>query len=388
MKYWYFSECAYPFLPPDDTYDSIRVTLPNSNMDPRKAADLWHRYIDEWQTAESLGLEVMVNEHHSTATCANPSAPIIAGILARATTTARILILGNPIANRPDPVRVAEEMALIDVISRGRLECGFVRGVPYEISATNTYPIDMSERFWEAHDLILKAWTTHDGPFSWTGKHFEHRQVNIWPRPYQDPHPPIWVTTTTASSSAKIADHGYTLATFLVGRKPAMNIFNNYRHRRAELGLAMEIDKLAYCGLVFVGDSEESARKGAEELMWYATSNKSALPFQTPPGYMPPEARLKMLNASERDPNALKAFSREQLIENGIMFSGTPDQVYNQIKSFYGDVGGFGNLLIMGQAGFLGAKETVSSMKLFSEEVAPRLAELSPEVREPAFLAA
>jgi hypothetical protein len=70
------------------------------------------------------------------------------------------------------------------------------------------------------------------------------------------------------------------------------------------------------------------------------------------------------------------------------MFSGTPDQVYNQIKSFYGDVGGFGNLLIMGQAGFLGAKETVSSMKLFSEEVAPRLAELSPEVREPAFLAA
>ncbi len=131
MKYWYFSECAYPYLPPDDTYDSIRVTLPNAYMDPRKAADLWHRYIDEWQTAESYGLNVMVNEHHSTATCANPSAPIIAGILARATSTARILILGNPIANRPDPVRVAEEMALIDVISRGRLECGFVRGVPY-----------------------------------------------------------------------------------------------------------------------------------------------------------------------------------------------------------------------------------------------------------------
>jgi alkanesulfonate monooxygenase SsuD/methylene tetrahydromethanopterin reductase-like flavin-dependent oxidoreductase (luciferase family) len=139
---------------------------------------------------------------------------------------------------------------------------------------------------------------------------------------------------------------------------------------------------------VFVGENEEAARKGADGLMWYATSNKSALPFQVPPGYMPPEARLKMLNASERDPNALKSFSHEQLIENGIMFSGTPDQVYNQIKSFYRDVGGFGNLLIMGQAGFLGHKETVSSMKLFSEEVAPRLAELTAENTEPALLVA
>lgn len=380
MKYWYFSECAYPFLPPDDEYDSIRVTLPNGYMDPVKAADLWHRYIDEWQAAEGYGLGLMVNEHHSTATCANPSAPIIAGILARATSTARILILGNPIANRPDPVRVAEEMALIDIISRGRLECGFVRGVPYEISATNTYPIDMSARFWEAHDLILKAWTTHDGPFSWTGKFFEHRQVNIWPRPYQQPRPPVWVTTTTPSSSAKIAEHGHTLATFLVGKTMAKTIFDNYRDRREEMGLESSVDQLAYCGLVFVGDSEEEARKGAEELMWYATSNKVKLPFQVPSGYMPPEARLRMLAGNARDPNALKAFSRDELIDQAIMFSGTPDQVYNQIKSFYDHVGGFGNLLIMGQAGFLGHKQTVRSMQLFSESVAPRLNALQPDV--------
>ena len=380
MKYWYFSECAYPYLPPEEEYDSIRVTLPNGYMDPVKAADLWHRYIDEWQAAEGYGLGLMINEHHSTATCANPSAPIIAGILARATTTARILILGNPIANRPDPVRVAEEMALIDVISRGRLECGFVRGVPYEISATNTYPIDMSARFWEAHDLILKAWTTHDGPFSWTGKFFEHRQVNIWPRPYQQPRPPVWVTTTTPSGSAKIAEHGHTHATFLVGKNMARTIFGNYRTRRKEMGLETSVDKLAYCGLVFVADSEEAARKGSQELMWYATANKVKAPFQVPSGYMPPEARLRMLAGDARDPNALKAFSQDELIDQAIMFSGTPDQVYNQIKTFYDYVGGFGNLLIMGQAGFLGHKQTVRSMQLFSESVAPRLDILHPGI--------
>ena len=125
----------------------------------------------------------MVNEHHQTATNLNPSAAVVMGALARETRKARLLILGNPIANRREPVRVAEEMAMVDVYSRGRLECGFVRGVPYEMSAGNHRPTRMMERFWEAHDLIVKAWTSHDGPFNWEGKYFHHRQVNIWPRP-------------------------------------------------------------------------------------------------------------------------------------------------------------------------------------------------------------
>jgi alkanesulfonate monooxygenase SsuD/methylene tetrahydromethanopterin reductase-like flavin-dependent oxidoreductase (luciferase family) len=92
----------------------------------------------------------MLNEHHQTATCLDPAAPIMLGILARETTKARLLILGNPIANRRQPVRVAEEMAMVDNLSRGRIEVGFVRGVPYEISAVNSSPVRMSERFWEA----------------------------------------------------------------------------------------------------------------------------------------------------------------------------------------------------------------------------------------------
>ena len=103
------------------------VNLPNKYYDPDKGADLYHMYLDLWCAADELGLEVMVNEHHQTATCVVPAAPILLGILARQTRRARLLILGNPIANRNQPLRVAEEMAMIDVISRGRLECGFVR---------------------------------------------------------------------------------------------------------------------------------------------------------------------------------------------------------------------------------------------------------------------
>ena len=105
-------------------------------------------------------MEIMLNEHHQTATCVDPAAPLVLAALARLTKKARLLILGNPIANRRQPVRVAEEMAMVDVLSHGRLECGFVRGVPYEVLPANSNPVRMNERQWEALDLIVKAWTT------------------------------------------------------------------------------------------------------------------------------------------------------------------------------------------------------------------------------------
>ena len=194
MRTYWFTEDAYPYLPPQDEMESIRVNLPNINCDPEKANELYNWYLDLWCMAEEKGLDIMNNEHHQTATCMVPAAPLMLAILARETKTARLLILGNPISNRRNPVRVAEEMAMIDVISKGRLECGFVRGVPYEAAPSIRTPLRGSQRLWVAHDMIMKAWTTHDGPFNYEGRWFHSRQINIWPRPYQQPHPPVWVT--------------------------------------------------------------------------------------------------------------------------------------------------------------------------------------------------
>jgi alkanesulfonate monooxygenase SsuD/methylene tetrahydromethanopterin reductase-like flavin-dependent oxidoreductase (luciferase family) len=381
MRAWHFSETAYPYLPDADEYDSVRVTLPSRHIDPDKAADLWHRYLDEWCVADELGLGVMLNEHHSTATCLDPCAPVIAGIVARETKSCEILILGNPIANRRDPVRVAEEMAIVDLISRGRLVVGFVRGVPYEISATNTMPVRMMERFWEAHDLIVKAWTSHDGPFGWQGRHFEHRQVNIWPRPYRQPHPPIWVTSMSTNSAPEVAERGHTVATFLMGRDGTRPIFDAYRRRRAELGLASPRELFAYAALVYVGDTDEEGMRGADKLMWYIRANKVPPQFSNPPGYLPIPARVGTFRG-RRSPFAFSHLTLEELVERGIVFAGDPDTVHDQLVRFYHDVGGFGHLLIMGQAGFLDHDETVSGLRRFADEVLPRLQEL-PAVVEP-----
>ena len=382
MQAWHFSESAYPYLPPAESYPSIRVSLASKNYDPKKGAALWDRYLHEWQIAEEEGMDIMLNEHHQTATCVDPAGPMVLAALARLTTTARLLILGNPIANRRQPVRVAEEMALCDVLSHGRVEAGFVRGVPYEISPANSNPVRMNERFWEALDLIVKTWTSHDGPFSHEGRFFHHRNINVWPRVYQNPHPPVWVSTTSASGAAEVGAKGFIQATFLTGYDATRKIYESYRAawRKAGRGVDVPNDRLAYAALVYVGETEQEALEGAEKLLWYVTANKVAPQYANPPGYVPVAANVAMQRGAS---HPLSQFSKnasvEAAIRSGFMFAGTPDQVYEQIKRHYEYVGGYGHLLIMGQAGFLEHDDTVKGIRNFAREVYPRLKEMFPK---------
>ena len=269
-------------------------------------------------------------------------------------------------------------MAIIDVISRGRLECGFVRGVPYEIAPANAFPYRGTEKLWEAHDLIMKAWTHHDGPFNFEGRWFHARQVNIWPRPFQQPHPPVWVTMGSAGSAAQVAQRKHVGAVFLAGYPNIRNLFDGYRQGYLEAhGEEAPIDRLACAALIYVGDNEKKARAGAEKLLWYLSSNKVAPQFNNPPGYHSPQVSANIMRgprpgeSDRRDPGVDVQMAR------GNLFTGTPDQVFQQIKNFWEYSGGFGHLLMMGQAGFMTMEETLSSMKLFSQEVYPRLKELT-----------
>jgi len=382
VRNYVFTEMAYPYLPPDETFESARVTLPNELYDPVAGSDLYHSYFDIYRAADELGLDVMLNEHHSTATCLDAAVPLSAAIVARETSTARILPLGNPISNRTDPVRVAEEMAMVDVLSRGRLQCGFVRGVPMEVSPQNIPPIGMYERFWEAADLIVKAWTTHDGPFNWEGEHFQARQVNIWPRPHQQPHPPIWVPTQSAGTGVMVAERNYNLATILTGTEGAANIFGTFRKAALDAGFAEPgPERVAYSGLMFVGGSEAEAADGGEALRWYLRHNKAAPQFMDVPGYLDPTIRARIMakwaqGEAPRSPIAyLTEAPLQELIDLGMFFVGTPDQVVEQVKAFDRAVGGCDNLLMMMHTGPMTFETTYQSMKLCAEEVLPRLRE-------------
>ena len=255
--------------------------------------------------------------------------------------------------------------------------------MPYEISAGNSNPVRTNERFAEALELIIKAWTSHDGPFSHEGRFFHHRQINIWPRPYQSPHPPVWISTTTPSGAMRVGAQGFVQATFLTGYDGTRKVYDAYRRgwREAGRGQDVPIDRFAYAALVYVGESEAEAHAGAEKIMWYIRANKVPQHFSFPPGYAPPQvfARILRGDVGDQHANFSAGATVDGVINAGLMMAGTPDQVYAQIRKMYDHVGGFGHLLIMGQAGFLEHDETVRSIRNFARHVFPRLKAEMPD---------
>ena len=382
MRVYQFTEQPYfPAWP--DHPDSIRISLPGKAVDPKIAGDLFHRYYDEWLLSDELGLDIMINEHHSTATCMSSACIVGLSILARETRRARLLVLGYPIGHRPDPFRCAEELATVDVISRGRLDMGFIKGVPYEFPASNQNPVGVMDRFWEAHDFILKAMTHRGEPFNWEGEHFHYRQVNIWPRPVQQPHPPVWTTTGNRAQAKLLGEKGYVMATLGSGYA-TRPLYDQYRAGyQAKWKRPAPADRFAYLGLVAVADNEAEARRRGELVAGYLYSSSIVhVPFRNPPGFLTVDDNAKMLRgltaprSFTKDGRAINMHSGsvQDLIDAGLLFCGTPDQVYSQIVDFTEYCGGMGNLLMMGHAGFLSHEDTVSNLTMFSKEVMPRLA--------------
>lgn len=372
MLAYHFTEMPYPFLPDDveERHGAMRVTLPSRYCDPRTTHDLYNRYLDEYEYADELGLEIMLNEHHATATCLAANVSITAAALVRRTKRAKILCLGFPLAHR-NPIQVAEDAAMLDVMSGGRLIAGFVRGVGTEIHPANTNPSDTRERMQEAHDLILKAWETRD-VFNWEGKHYHFRYVNPWPRPFQQPHPPIWITGSNPAAVPWVADRGYTLATVLSSYDQTDAIFGAYRERCREMDYPDPgADKFAYCALCFTGETEEKAEEGGRKLLWYLNKRRP-VGFFAPPGFVPPQGLLRFF-----DPKGNARYNRsyESLMDQGVIIAGTPAKVLAKVKYLH-DRCGVGHLLMMNQAGFLTSKETRRSMELFATEVYPELRDL------------
>ena len=403
MDAWWQCEVPYPFVPKEvlDAADSVRGSLPNRYCDPKIASDLFEEVIDEFLLCDELGVNVLAIEHHAGINSLLGANPMLVGILARQTRQARILSLGTLISLRQDPVRVAEEYATADVISRGRLEIGFVKSGGTEMASANANPVGNEERYWEAIDLITKALTSHDGPVSWEGKHFTHRHINIWPPPYQRPHPRMWAATGDPQSSTEVGRRGMVHVLVLRGPEGTKRAYEAHRRARAEAGLPkVTTDNFAYAAFVYVGDTEEEGLEIGSKLLWFLNTSLKSAPQHSRllPGSFAPERAPSAYRTKPRAPAAvpnlvnaekgvatagenarrLMSIDAEEAKAMGILFAGNPDSVYRQIMDFYDKVGGFGHLSLVGRTGFMTHAETQKGIRLFAKEVLPRLKEIAP----------
>ena len=277
------------------------VVLPNTYFDPVKGHELYNRYLDELELAAELGFDgISVNEHHQNAYGLMPSPVVMAAALSRRTKNAKIAILGNAFCLREHPLTLAEEHAMLDCITGGRLISGMVRGIGAEYYSMGANPAFSHARFQEAHDLVVQSWT-RPGPFAFEGRFYHFEYVNVWPRPYQQPHPPIWAPSTGSTETIEWAAHPSRKYVYLQTYSPiqsVMRFLNYYREASQRVhGYTASSDQIGWAAPVYVSDTDEKAREEAGRHIEVLFNKLLRLPFQMlfPPGYLSAKSLNNML---------------------------------------------------------------------------------------------
>jgi alkanesulfonate monooxygenase SsuD/methylene tetrahydromethanopterin reductase-like flavin-dependent oxidoreductase (luciferase family) len=218
-----------------------------------------------------------------------------AAILARITKKVRIVLLGNPLPTLKHPLRMAEELAEIDLISKGRLVPGWVRGAGSEQIFNNANPAYNRELFNEAHDVVIAAWT-RPGPFRWEGKHFTYRFVNPWALPYQKPHPPIWIPGVISPETVVwCAQHRYPYIGLGTALQSTVELWNLYGDTAMREGYVAGSENFGYLQQIFVAETEEKAQElGRAALFGGGAANFSRPEWTLPPGYNSKEATRRL----------------------------------------------------------------------------------------------
>ena len=366
-------------------YGYTNLMFPNENFNPEKAAELYSMYFDELQHCSESGFDgIMINEHHNNPLSLMPSINVIGAVLAKLTKQGKIVFLGNVLPIHENPVRVAEEIAMIDMISGGRVICGFVRGIGQESIATNTNPVFNRERFAEAHDLIIKTWTT-PGPFRWEGKHYHLRVVNPWVLPLQKPHPPVWIPGVVSPESVEFAArHGYPYIALAPPLDLIGDVYDLYNKVAEEEGYTPTEQNRGYAVRVVVADSDERAYEEGKNFFWQLGTSFGVAPrhWQSPPGYLTRAAsqssRQQRRETTRNVTPGGPSLSYEEAHATYQIVTGNPDTVIKKLKDI-ADVVNPGNLVLWGREGPMSHQTAMRCIDLLAQEVIPAMKEYQPQ---------
>ncbi len=379
MKFFNFHLMPYGHVDLDAIAknNSAWVTFSNKNYDPEKGAELYHDYLDQMEFADQLGFDgVCLNEHHQTAYGMMPIPGVLAGALARSVKHANIAILGRALPLVNNPLNIAEEYAMLDNLTRGRIIAGFVRGIGAEYHSSGVNPAYSQERFAEAHDLIIQAWTK-PGPFAFNGKHYQFRYVNPWPRPYQTPHPPIWIPSQGSSSTIRwAAKMRYTYCQTLNPIAAVAKFFQLYRDEAEKAGYQASPDQLAWSNTIYVADTDKKAVAEAKPHLEALVNYLLKMPTDMllPPGYTD-TASMKRVRAVKVTG---KVTTIDDLIKSGVVIIGSPETVREKLAE-YQDLAGFNTSLTKTQFGTMPNEMARANMTAIAEEIIPAFRDRAPQ---------
>ena len=387
MKHFLFHLMPYRDLPDDfeQKHDSAWVWVPNDLFDPQKAHVYYNEYIDQLAEAETLGFDgVCVNEHHQNAYGLMPSPNLIAAMLAMRTRRIRIAVVGNALPLYNPPTRVAEEIAMLDCISGGRIISGQVIGGGPEYFSFSINPAEARTRFAEAHELIMRAWT-EPGPFEHYGEHFKLRYVNVWPKPLQKPHPPIWIPGAGSLETMEfVAKRRYAYMGI-----PYFHIdffkrnYATFRELCQKEGYEAHPEQMGLLMPIYVAESDRKAREEFEPHFWYFLHKLIPGLTLSPPGYTSTRSALRIVKALGDGESFVTGCKDWADVEKGTFaIAGSPETVAEKIIEHAREIG-CGNLLGLFQFGNMPSDKARENARRYAESVMPIVNRALPDSRLP-----
>ena len=381
---------VFDLLPYGKHFDQYKETkylpypLPGDHFDPEVAARTYEEHLLCWEEMDKLGFDgVGLNEHHTTPHGLMNSPNMMAAVGAQRTKKLKFLLLGNlvPLHN---PLRIAEELAMADNLSRGRILSGFARGVPREY---NVYGVPMSEsraRFEEAVDIILKAWK--EPVFSHEGKFWSYKDIAIWPRPFQQPHPPVWVPFTGSKETIEWAGkHNFSAVIPDHHRGLTQDIVGHFAKQLAQNGNRITPDQICYFTDAYVAQDRAAAIREYSPFYLYFVHtlwhHGSLEQKSSPKGtgylssasydYIKPENRVGA-GVDREGMQRTTLADIERRIDNAELAWGSPKEVTEQLIEGAERMGA-NTLLLNMNVGAMSYEVFLEQIRRFGKEVLPKL---------------
>src|SRR5690606_24448547 len=296
----------------------------------------------------------------------------------------RIAVVGNALPLYDPPTRVAEEIAMLDCISGGRIISGQVIGGGPEYFSFSINPAEARTRFAEAHEIIMRAWT-EPGPFEHYGEHFKLRYVNVWPKPLQKQHPPIWIPGAGSIETMEfVAKRRYAYMCIPYFR---IDIFiknyamfkeicekEGYKAHPEQMGLLMPI---------YVGETDAKARDEFEKHFWYFQKNLIPGLTLSPPGYTSVRSALRIFKALQDGKTFINSCETWDDVERGgFAVVGSAKTVAQKLTEWCKEIG-CGNLLGLFHLGDMPHEKALENARRYATEVKPILDRELPTPAEP-----
>lgn len=336
----------------------------------RPLATLFDERLEFYAAADRAGFyAVQLAEHHCSPINMVPVPGIFLGALARETTRIRLGTLVY-LLTLTSPLKMIEEICMLDQLSNGRLEVGIGRGVsPFELNYHKIAFDDSRDIFIDAYKCILAGLTGGD-TFSYEGKHFTYKDVPVALRPQQQPYPAFWYGSSNETGSTWAGEQGMHFTANGPTRMAAENLAT-FKKALAKRGGAAQ-PKAGFAGgtvlgclrQVVVADTDAEARRIAKGPAEHHLTNINWL--RNKHGYKDFTNRLRTPGAA----------GFEDVISEGVLIVGSPESVIRQIKEQSKALGGINYLLAYMMFGNMALGDALRSQELFATEVMPKIADL------------